>query len=91
MDGNPEKLVEDADALPRTAGFQDSELLLEHEVLKDKIPAATEEAEERSAPEEKHVERCGVITERSRRGGHHVIRFKGGENFGEGEGRKRQC
>jgi len=32
------------------------ELLPEHEVLKDEIPAATEEAEERSEPEQKQTE-----------------------------------
>ena len=55
-DGNPEKLVEDAETRPRAAPLQHGELLPEHEVLEDEIPAATEEAEERSEAEQKQIE-----------------------------------
>src|SRR5487761_52160 len=55
-DGNPEKLVEDAEARPRAAPLQHGELLPEHKVLEDEIPAATEEAEERSEAEQKQIE-----------------------------------
>lgn len=55
-DGNPEKLVEDAEARPRAAPLQHGELLPEHEVLEDEIPAATEEAEERSEAEQMQIE-----------------------------------
>lgn len=55
-DGNPEKLVEDAEDRPRAAPLQHGELLPEHEVLEDKIPATTEEAEERSEAEQKQIE-----------------------------------
>jgi hypothetical protein len=36
--------------------FQDSELLPEHEILQYKIPAATEDANQCSDPEEKQAE-----------------------------------
>jgi hypothetical protein len=38
------------------SSLQHGELLPEHEILKDEIPAAAEEAEEHSGPKEKQVE-----------------------------------
>jgi hypothetical protein len=54
--GDPEKLVKAAEAGPRAASLQDEELLAEHEVLKYKIPTATEEADEHTESEEENVE-----------------------------------
>jgi hypothetical protein len=48
MHDNPEELVEQVQVWPRSAPLQHGELLAEHEVLKDQIPAVTEEANERS-------------------------------------------
>jgi hypothetical protein len=40
----------------RMSTFQHSELLPEHEILQNKIPAATEKANQSSVPEEKPTE-----------------------------------
>ena len=53
---HPEELIEDVKARARMSTFQHSELLAEHEILQNKIPAATEEANQCSDPEEKQAE-----------------------------------
>ena len=40
----PEELIEEAQAWARMSAFQHGELLPEHEILQNKIPTATEEA-----------------------------------------------
>jgi len=55
-DGNPEKLVENAEPWPRTAPLQHDELLPKHEILEEETPVATKNAEEHSEPEEEKVE-----------------------------------
>jgi hypothetical protein len=52
----PEELIEEAEARARMSTFQHSELLPEHEILQNKIPAATEGANQGSDPEEKQAE-----------------------------------
>jgi hypothetical protein len=87
-DGNPEELVEDAEARPRATPLQHSELLPEHEVLEEEIPAVAEEAEEPSEPEQNQVDMAGVITERWRQGGRYVIDFIVGQSLGEAQARR---
>jgi hypothetical protein len=55
-DRDPEELVQDTEYGPRAAPLQHGELLPEHEVLEDEIPAATEKTEEGSEPEQGNVE-----------------------------------
>jgi hypothetical protein len=50
---NPEELIEEAEARASVPTFQHSELLPEHEILQNKIPAVTEEANQGSDPEKK--------------------------------------
>jgi hypothetical protein len=52
----PEELIEEAEARTRMSTFQHSELLPEHEILQNKIPAATEKANQGSDPEEMQTE-----------------------------------
>ena len=53
---DPEELVEQPYARTAMPTFQHSELLPEHEILQYKIPAATEEANQCSHPQEKQAE-----------------------------------
>jgi len=41
-DGNPEELVKQIESRPRTTPFQHGQLLTQHEVFDDEIPAATD-------------------------------------------------
>jgi hypothetical protein len=52
----PEELIEEAKARSRMSTLQHGELLPEHEILQNKIPAATEKANQGSDPEEKQTE-----------------------------------
>jgi hypothetical protein len=52
----PEEFIEEAEARARMSTFQHRELLAKHEILQNKIPAATEEANQCSDPEEKQAE-----------------------------------
>jgi hypothetical protein len=52
----PEELIEEAEARARMSTFQHSELLPEHEILQNKIPAATEGVNQGAVPEEKQAE-----------------------------------
>jgi hypothetical protein len=52
LPGNyPEELIEQTKARSRMSGFQYSELLPEHEILQNKIPALMEEANQGSDPD----------------------------------------
>jgi hypothetical protein len=55
-DGNPEKLVQEAEAGPRMSALQNGELLAKNQVLQNYAPTATEQTEERSEPEQKQAE-----------------------------------
>jgi hypothetical protein len=55
-DGNPEKLVQEAEAAPRMSALQNGELLAKNQVLQNYAPTATEQTEERSEPEQKQAE-----------------------------------
>jgi hypothetical protein len=51
-----EEFIEEAEARTRVPTFQHSELLPEHEILQNKIPAVTEEANQGSDPEKEQAE-----------------------------------
>ena len=55
-DGNPEELVQQIERRPRTTPFQHGQLLSQHEVFKDEIPAVTEDAKKRPEREPEHAE-----------------------------------
>jgi hypothetical protein len=54
----PEKLIDEAETRARMSTVQDSELLAEHEILQNKIPAAAEEANQGSDREKKQAEQA---------------------------------
>jgi len=54
--GYPEEPIEEAKTRARMSTFQHSELLTEHQVLQNKILAATEEGNQGSDPQEKQAE-----------------------------------
>ena len=60
--GNPEELVKQIESRPRTTPFQHGQLLSQHKVLKDEIPAATEESKERPEREPEHAEHSPIYT-----------------------------
>jgi hypothetical protein len=53
---HPEELIEEAETRARMSTFQHSELLAEHEILQNKIPAATEDTNQGWDPEKKQAE-----------------------------------
>jgi len=55
-DGDPEELVDDAGHGPRVPPLQHGDLLAKNQVLYDRTPMATKEADERPEPEQKQVE-----------------------------------
>ena len=55
-DGNPEELVQEAEAGPRISPLQDGELLAKNQVLENDAPTVTEQTDERSEPERKQTE-----------------------------------
>ena len=61
-DGNPEELVKQIDSRPRTTPFQHGQLLSQHEVFEDEIPAAKEESKERPERESEHAEHNPIYT-----------------------------
>ena len=55
-DGNPEELVKQIESWPRTTPFQHGQLLSQHEVFEDEIPAVAEHSKERPEREPEHAE-----------------------------------
>jgi len=52
----PEELIEEAEARARMSMLQHHELLPKHEILQNKLSAATEKANQNSDPEEKQAQ-----------------------------------
>jgi len=52
----PKELIEEGETRARMVTFQHSELLAEHEILQNKIPAATEKTNQGAVPEEEQTE-----------------------------------
>ena len=61
-DGNPEEPVKQIESRSKTTPFQHGQLLSQHEVFEDEIPAVTEESQERPEREPKHAEHTPIYT-----------------------------
>jgi hypothetical protein len=67
--------------------FQHSELLPEHEILQNKIPALTEKANQGSNPEKKQTEHGMKLPDQRLEALLYVVNSAVGQSFGEGQGR----
>ena len=85
-DGNPEELVKQTESRPRMTPFQHGQLLSQHEVFKDEIPAATEESRERREREPEHAEHNRSYNRILAVAAGYVIDFKVRQSCGEGHG-----
>jgi hypothetical protein len=82
-DGNPEELVKQIESRPRTTPFQHGQLLSQHQVFKDEIPAVTEESKKRPEREPEHAEHNHRYNRILAGAAGYVIDFKVGQSFGE--------
>ena len=62
------------------------ELLTEHEVLDDELPMATEEANQRTEPEQKQVEHGADLSQTELNPSFYVADFSTRKSLGEGHG-----
>jgi hypothetical protein len=84
-DGNPKELVKQIESRPRTTPFQYGQLLSQHQVFKDEIPAVTEESKERPEREPEHAEHKHSYNRILAGAAGYVIDFKVGQRFGEAQ------
>jgi len=59
-DGDPEELVKQMESWPRTTPLQNGQLLSQHKVFKDEIPAVTEDSKERPEREPEDAEHMPI-------------------------------
>src|SRR6516165_6011918 len=85
-DSNPKELVKQIESRSRTTPFRHGQLLSQHEVFKDEIPAVTEESKERREREPEHAEHNRSYNRILAVAAGYVIDFKVRQSCGEGHG-----